>query len=141
MALLVAGIIASIGVLGSHFAGDFFLGIDIMVTSMMVNFLLMCITLLRIPKKNPQLSQQIAVLKNRKLQLIIGWLGVISLTGFLSIHLYKDLTSSVDAWYFHSTPIWLLVMGLASLIFAFKWKKLLKNNVNLAEQFLKLPEE
>ncbi|HCX76437.1 MAG TPA: amino acid transporter, partial [Algoriphagus sp.] len=33
-ALILSGIMASIGVLGSHFAGDFFLGIDIMVTSM-----------------------------------------------------------------------------------------------------------
>ena len=36
LALAVSGTIASIGVLGSHFAGDFFLGIDIMVTAMMV---------------------------------------------------------------------------------------------------------
>ena len=141
MALMVAGIIASMGVLGSHFAGDFFLGIDIMVTSMMVNFLLMCITLLSIDKVNPALAQNIAVLKNRKIQLIIGWLGVITLLGFLSIHLYKDLTAQTEAWYFHSTPIWLIVMALASLIFAFKWRKLKKNTTNLSKQFLELPEE
>ena len=43
IALIVAGFMASIGALGSQFAGDFFLGIDIMVTSMMINFLLMCV--------------------------------------------------------------------------------------------------
>ena len=32
---------ATLGVLGSHLAGDFFLGVDILVTSMLVNFLLM----------------------------------------------------------------------------------------------------
>jgi APA family basic amino acid/polyamine antiporter len=53
VALIAAGVMASIGVLGSHFAGDFFLGIDIMVTSMIVNFLLMCVTLITIPKVNP----------------------------------------------------------------------------------------
>lgn len=141
MALLTAGCIASIGVLGSHFAGDFFLGIDIMVTSMMVNFLLMCITLLSIQKVNPELAKKIAVIKNRKLQVWIGWLGVVTLTGFLSIHLYKDLTSEVEAWYFHSTPIWLLVMAMASLIFAYKWRKLNKSGTNVSEQFSKLPEE
>ena len=141
MALLVAGTIASIGVLGSHFAGDFFLGIDIMVTSMMVNFLLMCITLLSIRKVNPTLAQNIAVLKNRKLQLVIGWLGVITLLSFLSIHLYKDLTAQTEAWYFHSTPIWLIVMALASLIFAYKWRKLNKSTSNVSKQFLELPEE
>ncbi|HMP30275.1 MAG TPA: APC family permease, partial [Saprospiraceae bacterium] len=51
-ALLLAGLMSSMGILGSHFAGDFFLGIDIMVTSMMVNFLLMCVTLLYYPNVN-----------------------------------------------------------------------------------------
>ncbi len=35
IAILMSGGMASVGILGSHFAGDFFLGIDIMVTSMM----------------------------------------------------------------------------------------------------------
>ncbi|MGC1516019.1 MAG: APC family permease, partial [Maribacter sp.] len=85
ISLFVAGIMASIGVLGSHFAGDFFLGIDIMVTSMMVNFLLMCITLVSIKKVNPNLASRISVLKNRTIQVAIGWMGIITLTGFLMI--------------------------------------------------------
>jgi APA family basic amino acid/polyamine antiporter len=141
MALFIAGIIASMGVIGSHFAGDFFLGIDIMVTSMMVNFLLMCITLIFINKVNPELAKHIVVIKNRNLQLVIGWLGIITLSGFLSIHLYKDLTAETDAWYFHSTAIWMIVMVLASWVFFYKWRKLTKSNINLSEKFLKLPEE
>lgn len=141
LALIVAGIIASIGVLGSHFAGDFFLGIDIMVTSMMVNFLLMCVTLIKIQKINPTLAEKIQVLKNRSLQLWIGWLGVITLIGFLSIHLYKDVTTETEAWYFHSTAIWLIVMALASLIFFYKWKKLKRSDTNISKYFLQLPQE
>jgi APA family basic amino acid/polyamine antiporter len=112
-----------------------------MVTSMMVNFLLMCITLLSIRKVNPTLAQHIAVLKNRKLQLVIGWLGVITLISFLSIHLYKDLTAQTEAWYFHSTPIWLIVMAMASLVFGYKWRKLTQQKTDLSKQFLELPEE
>ncbi|WP_300024670.1 APC family permease [uncultured Maribacter sp.] len=141
IALIVAGAMASIGVLGSHFAGDFFLGIDIMVTSMMVNFLLMCITLVTIKKVNPGLAKKISVLKNRTLQLCIAWSGIFTLSGFLGIHTYKDLTSETTAWYFHSTPIWLIVMALASLLFAFYWKKLKKQNNDTNKLFLELPEE
>lgn len=141
IALIVAGSTASVGVLGSHFAGDFFLGIDIMVTSMMVNFLLMCITLVGITKINPKLAGQISVLKHRGLQLTIGWLGIITLTGFLGIHTYKDLTSQASAWYFHSTPIWLIVMAVASFIFIFNWIRLKKDNNKLSQLFLELPEE
>lgn len=141
VALIIAGAMASIGVLGSHFAGDFFLGIDIMVTSMMVNFLLMCITLIAIPRVNPKLAKEISVVKNRTTQLMIGWSGIVTLTIFLLIHTYKDLTSNVDSWYFHSTPIWLIVMGLASIIFTLKWKQLKKVNSSIAKTFLELPTE
>ena len=141
IALLIAGSMASIGVLGSHFAGDFFLGIDIMVTSMMVNFLLMCITLLALPHRNPSLARDIKIIKKRGAQLWIGGIGAILLMAFLGIHIYKDLTSSVAAWYFHSTPIWLIVMTLASIIFAFQWHQLKLKGADVTERFKKLPKE
>ncbi len=141
IALRVAGIMASLGVLGSHFAGDFFLGIDIMVTSMLVNFLLMCITLLTIHTVNPVLAQNIQVFKNRSLQVFIGILGTLLLLGFLGIHTYKDLTTPTTAWYFHSTPVWLLVMALASLLFALKWRQMSVKAIDLTKQFEKLPKE
>lgn len=141
IALLIAGIMASIGVLGSHFAGDFFLGIDIMVTSMMVNFLLMCVTLLTLPNRNPELASEIKIIKNRRKQLWIGGIGTILLFAFLIIHTYKDLTSNVSAWYFHSTPIWLIVMALASVLFAYKWQQLKKTDIHISERFKKLPKE
>lgn len=141
IAIIAAGGMASIGVLGSHFAGDFFLGIDIMVTSMMVNFLLMCITLLTIKKVNPELSSAISVVKNRNTQRLIGIFGTIFLAGFLAIHTYKDLTTEASAWYFHSTPIWLIVMSLASILFAFKWRQLKNKGVDLKKRFDSLPTE
>lgn len=141
IAIIAAGGMASVGVLGSHFAGDFFLGIDIMVTSMMVNFLLMCITLLTIKKVNPSLSQSISVIKNRTVQQFIGIFGTVFLLGFLTIHTYKDLTAETSAWYFHSTPIWLIVMSLASILFVFKWKQLKHQGVDLKKKFDSLPSE
>jgi amino acid transporter len=140
-ALIAAGIMASIGVLGSHLAGDFFLGIDIMVTSMMVNFLLMCITLLSLPKVNLALSMEITVVRQKYLQKAIGVLGIIFLTLFLGVHTYKDLTANVTHWYFHSTPVWLLVMSLASLLFLYKWRVMKKNGLNPKTIFNNLPEE
>jgi amino acid transporter len=141
IALLVAGTMASLGVLGSHFAGDFFLGIDIMVTSMMVNFLLMCVTLLTLPRKNPELAGEIKIFKNRWTQLGIGAFGAILLVGFLGIHTYKDLTSNVKDWYFHSTPIWFIVMTLASIIFVYKWRQIKLKGVDVTALFNKLPKE
>lgn len=141
VALVVAGVMASIGVLGSHFAGDFFLGIDIMVTSMMVNFLLMCVTLLTLPIVNPKLYNEISIIKNRSIQKFIGTVGSFLLVGFLIMHTYKDLTSDVSHWYFRSTPIWLIVMSLASILFLYRWKTHRESGVVMAEKFKHLPDE
>jgi len=141
VALLCAGGIATVGVLGSHFAGDFFLGIDIMVTSMLVNFLLMSISVITLPRVNPELASQIAIFKNRPVQLLIGWSGIFLVSGFLGIHLYKDLTQEGVAWYFHSTYVWAIVMGLASAVFVFKWRTLRKSCSDLSGRFKKLPNE
>jgi len=141
IALIMAGLMASIGILGSHFAGDFFLGIDIMVTSMMVNFLLMCITLLTIPKVNPELYAQVSIIKSRKVQQFIGCSGTLLLIGFLIIHIYKDLSSDVSHWYFRSTPIWLIVMSIASILFVVKWRGMVAADEMVKEKFKQLPEE
>lgn len=140
-ALYLSGIIASIGVLGSHFAGDFFLGIDIMVTSMMVNFLLMCFTLITITKVNPKLANDIKMVKSVSKQRLIGYGGVLLLIVFLTVHTLKDLNADVEAWYFRSTPVWLIVMGIGSAIYFFKTKALKRSGKNLKALFSNLPEE
>ena len=138
ISIFVVGVVASIGSIGSHFAGDFFLGIDIMVTSMMINFLLMCITVITIAKVNPTLYKEITIFKNRTLQKIIGYFGSVVIVIFLVIHTYKDLTSEVDAWYFHSTFIYLIVMTLASLYFLIRWIQIKRDNQHI---FKSLPSE
>ena len=138
-AILLSGGVSSLGILGSHFAGDFFLGIDIMVTSMLVNFIFMCLSVAWLPKRNPTLAQQITIFPNKAARAIIVGIGSVFLICFLLIHTYKDLSSSVDAWYFHSTWIWLIVMGMAAVLFFIRWQKLKKTNPDLLEKFSKLP--
>ncbi len=138
-AILLSGGVSSLGILGSHFAGDFFLGIDIMVTSMLVNFIFMCLSVAWLPKRNPTLAQQITIFPNKAARAIIVGIGSVFLSCFLVIHTYKDLTSLVDAWYFHSTWIWLIVMGMAAGLFFIRWTKLKKTNSGLLEKFSKLP--
>jgi APA family basic amino acid/polyamine antiporter len=137
----VSGGMASIGTLGSHFAGDFFLGIDIMVTSMMVNFLLMCITLVTLPKVNPTLANKISIIRNRNIQQFLGWTGIITITVFLLIHVWKDLSSNNVLWYHHSTIIYSIVMLIGSMIFFVKFDSLKKSGVNTVQLFQSLPDE
>ena len=140
-ALLLSGLMASMGILGSHWAGDFFLGVDIMVTSMLVNFILMCITVLSLPKRNPSLAKGMQALSPVTLQKAIAIAGIILLSLFLVVHIYKDLSADLKAWYYHSTPVWLIVMLIASLIYLSKIQKMKGAGENIREKFLKLPEE
>jgi APA family basic amino acid/polyamine antiporter len=98
----------------------------------------MCITVITIVKVNPKLYQEITILQNRQLQKFIGYIGSVIIVLFLIIHTYKDLTSDVDAWYFHSTFIYLIVMTLASLYFFIRWIKIKRNNKHI---FKSLPSE
>lgn len=133
-ALLISGGMATLGILGSHFASDFFLGIDIMVTSMLVNFLLMCLTLLTLPHKNPTIAQRITVLTSSSVRNTLACLGVLCLLAFLGIHIRKDLQAEVSAWYFRSTYIWLMVMAIASFIY---WGR--RNSITLPKSKHKAP--
>ena len=141
IAIIMSGVMASVGILGSHFAGDFFLGIDILVTSMLVNFLLMCASVFFLRKKNPAIEKQIKVANSRSLQLFISIGGSAILFGFLVVHVVKDLKAEVGAWYFHSTPIWLLVMGVASFIYFRQISKLKKEGKDVQNLFSELPPE
>ncbi len=141
IAILLSGCMATVGILGSHWAGDFFLGVDILVTSMLVNFLVMCLSVLVLPTRNPEIARDVRVLPDRRLQLPVGVLGVLLLGLFLVVHVIKDLSADLGAWYFHSTWIWLGVMGLATLIYLYEVGKLKQSGVDLDARFRTLPPE
>ncbi len=141
LAIILSGVMASIGILGCYFAGDFFLGVDILVTSMLVNFLLMCLSVLWLPNRNPALGLKVHVFASRLLQVPLALLGTLMLSSFLAVHIWKDISASVSAWYFHSTPVWLIVMAIATGIYVREVRKLRQSGVDVEAIFAKLPPE
>lgn len=141
VAIVLSGLMATVGILGSHLAGDFFLGVDLLVTSMLVNFLLMCVTVLTLPRRNPGIAGDVRVLPARRLQLPVAAAGVALLGLFLAVHTWKDLTAPVEAWYFRSTPVWLGVMALATVIYVREVRALRGRGVDVEGIFAKLPPE
>ena len=141
VAILASGGMATLGILGSHLAGDFFLGVDILVTSMLVNFILMSVSVLTLPGRNPGLARAVTVVPSRRVQVPLAALGVVVLTAFLVIHTGKDLSAPVEAWYFRSTPVWALVMAVGSLVYWREMRALRRAGVDLAARFAALPPE
>ena len=141
VAIVLSGLMASVGILGSHLAGDFFLGIDILVTSMLVNFLLMCVSVLTLSRRNPELAREVRVLPRRRVQVPVATLGIALLVTFLAVHIWKDVSAPQPAWYFHSTAVWILVMAVASAIYAREMSRLRRSDVDVKARFASLPPE
>jgi APA family basic amino acid/polyamine antiporter len=141
VALLSSGALATAAIFGSHFAGDFFLGVDILVTSMLVNFLVMCLSVLALPGRNPALAARVTVLPRRAVQAPLALAGAALLAFFLGVHVWKDLTADVTAWYFHSTVLWFVVMAVGSVIYLAKVAGLRRRGVDVDRLFSTLPPE
>lgn len=140
-ALIASGLMATVGVLGSHLAGDFFLGVDLLVIAMLVNFLLMCVSVITLPRRNPQLAAAMDGLASRGTRAAIAWGGVLLLGLFSTVHVVKDLSAPAEAWYFRSTPVWALMMLLASVLFWIGAARLRAAGVSLTERCRTLPPE
>jgi amino acid transporter len=141
VAIMASAAMATLGILGSHLAGDFFLGVDILVSSMLVNFLMMAVSVLTLPRRNPAIAREVTVVPNIRVRRVVGALGVVVLAGFLAIHTWKDLTGPAEAWYFRSTPVWAVVMALGSLIYWREVGRLRRAGVDLRARFSALPPE
>ncbi len=140
-AIFLSTSMASLSILGCHFAGDFFLGVDILITAMLVNFIVMGSALLWLPYRNPKLAGQIQFARRRGWQWVIGLVGVSMLSAFLWVHTAKDLATAEPAWYFHSTWLYLIVIGVASLIFWGEFRKLKARDPQWSARLAELPPE
>ncbi|HWI17111.1 MAG TPA: amino acid permease [Vicinamibacterales bacterium] len=141
VAVIASGAMATMGVLGSHLAGDFFLGVDILVTAMLVNFLLMAVSVLTLPTRNPAIASAITVLPNVALRVPLAVLAVVVIAGFFAVHTIKDLTAVSAAWYFRSTWLWVGVMTAGTVIYWREVRKLKAAGVDLRARFAALPPE
>jgi APA family basic amino acid/polyamine antiporter len=140
VAILLSTGMATVGVVGCHLAGDWFLGVDILVTAMLINFLLMALSVLALPARNPALAAAVTVLPSAAQRVPVAVAGVAVLALYLAVHTWKDLTSPA-AWYFKSTPVWAIVMALASVVYLREMRRLRGQGVDVAARFATLPPE
>lgn len=139
-AILASGAMATAGILGSHLAGDFFLGVDILVISMLINFLLMSIAVLTLPRRNPGLASRVRVVPQRPLQVTLAGAGVLVIGAFLAVHVWRDVTAGT-VWYFKSTILWALMLAAASVIYWRERGALVRRGVDVRAIFASLPPE
>ncbi len=140
VAIILSTMMASLAVIGCHVAGDFLLGVDILVTAMLVNFVLMCLSVIALPIRNPAIAERIIVLRSRRIQLPVAVAGALSLGLLLVIHTWKDLHAPIP-WYLRSTWDWLIVMAVGTAIYARETATLRAAGVDLVTRFKELPPQ
>jgi basic amino acid/polyamine antiporter, APA family len=140
-ATTLTAVAGSLSVLGCAFAGDFFLGVDLLVVSMLVNFFLMALAVLAFPSVNPELYQQVRFLRSRRAQVLVASSSLALLGGLLLVQVVMDVGSAAP-WYLKSTTSWTATMGLGALIFARSWRALRREGIDPARHvFRQLPNE
>jgi APA family basic amino acid/polyamine antiporter len=141
VAILWSSATATLGILGCHFAGDFFLGVDVLVIGMLVNFTLVCLSAVFLARRNPRLASGFRVLRSRGAQIALGGSGAVLLAILLAAQVTKDLGANVSAWYYRSTWVYLLALAAVSLLFLVRWKGLRAAGVDLETLYSTLPAE
>lgn len=140
-ATTLTAIAGSLSVLGCALAGDFFLGVDLLVVSMLVNFFLMALAVLAFPSVNPELYREVRFLRARRAQVILAGSSAVLLGALLLLQVVIDLRSSVP-WYLKSTTSWTATMAVGAFIFARSWRALRRQGIDPARDvFRHLPAE
>ncbi|MGH9332156.1 MAG: APC family permease, partial [Vicinamibacteria bacterium] len=141
VAILLSSLTATAGIFGCHFAGDFFLGVDVLVIGMLVNFILVCLSVVFLAERNPKLAEGLRLMRSRSAQISLGGVGALLLSALLVAQVVKDLSANVAAWYYRSTWAYLLAVAAVSLLFAIRWRELRKAGVDLEGLYATLPSE
>ena len=140
-AILLSSATSSVGIVGNHVSGDFFLGVGLLLSAMLVNFLLMALSVLALPRRNPGLAARCSFMRRRSTQLWVAGTAAAMLSALIAIQIVKDVTAPADAWYFRACYTYLVVLAAGSLIFAFYWRRLKASGVDVDERFSGLPEQ
>jgi APA family basic amino acid/polyamine antiporter len=139
-ATTLTAVAGSLSVLGCAFAGDFFLGVDLLVVSMLVNFCLMALAVLAFPSVNPQLYGHVRFLESRRWQVVVASASLALLGSLLAAQVVMDLRSDAP-WYLKSTTSWTVTMTLGALIFLRSWQALRREGFDPARDiFRHLPQ-
>lgn len=106
---------------------------------MLINFFLMSLSLLTLAWRNPERAAEMRVLGGRRGRWLAGVAGIAILGVFPGVHIHKDLSADVGAWYFHSTWLWLGVMAVASGIYVREMGRLRWGGGDVDAVFRELP--
>jgi basic amino acid/polyamine antiporter, APA family len=140
VAIITTAVMASLGVLGCAVAGDFLLAVDITVTAMLVNYVLMSLSVLVLPRHNVVIAARIGVLRDAGARTAIAAAGVVSLGALLVVNTVRDLRTD-RPWYVSSTWDWVIVLAIGTVLYAREVRRLRASGVDVHARFRETPAQ
>lgn len=120
--------------------GGFFTEVNVVVLSRFVIYLLIAVSLLTLPKRNPNIYKKIKFLRNRAIQVAVALFVIIVSLLFMGIVIYFDLTSGKE-WWQMSIVQTLVIAGIGVIIYVSYIYKMKREGKDPMEVFRKLPSE
>ncbi|HQK92854.1 MAG TPA: amino acid permease [Armatimonadota bacterium] len=125
VALTLCAAVACLVVVECHFrpGSGFFKGVDTTTISLLFTYLVASVTVLALPRTNPELYRDVAFIRSRRAQVAVALLSIATIGSLLAIQIRQDLSSLVrrvaiqqmafpeDLEYHKSSHTWLRADG------------------------------
>ena len=140
IAILVTAGMASLSVGICAMAGDFLRAVDVTVTAILVNFVLMSVAVLALPRRNAAIAARITVLRGATTRDVVAAAGALSLGALLAVQCWRDLHAD-HPWYLSSTWGWVIVVAVGTTLYARETRRLRAAGVDLEARFRETPAQ
>jgi APA family basic amino acid/polyamine antiporter len=130
-ALTACALVASVFVLACYRWESYFTGVDTVIIALTFTYLLISVSVLALPRRNPQVFRQVAFLRSRPAQVAVACLAIAFLLPLLVLELFVLGRASAI--------FWLGAMCVGALLFIVCWFSAKARGVDLRGVFSALP--
>ncbi len=130
-ALTACALVASGFVIACCLWQSYFDAVDTVVVALTFTYLLVAISVLTLPRRNPEIAAQVSFIRSRPAQIALAILAILFLTPLLAAVPFLQGRATV--------LFWLLVMGAGAVLFAIMWQRARARGDDLPAVFATLP--
>ncbi len=131
-ALTACALVATSFVVACSLSKSYTNVIDIVVFALTFTYLLVAISVLTLPRRNPRIAAHVSFLRSRRAQIAVALLAILFLVPLLAaVPFLKGPGATV--------LLWSAVMSVGAVIFIIMWRRAKTAGVNLGQTFATLP--
>jgi APA family basic amino acid/polyamine antiporter len=131
-ALTACALVATGFVIACYRWESYFAGVDTCIIALTFTYLLIAVSVITLPRCNPQICRQVSFLRSRTAQLIVAVLAIAFLFPLLILELFLLGTASA--------VFWAVAMGTGAVLFVICWHAAKARGDDLKRVFSTLPD-